>query len=231
MDPTANVPPSIATSSASISTLAFASILVLNMFVVALEVNVTAVASISTAVLLAFKTPSLISIDAASMFTLDVMFSSPAAITVLVESIVVNALSISTFALASTIVLNLFVAALDENKVVPVLIITSSAPILKSAASDVMFTLAVNTALASMFVSVPVIAKFVDVMSVSALSISTLALISTIVLNLFVPALDSKVSAVVLIVTAFTVLFVVTCKPAVMYASDCKCNTAFAVLF
>ena len=50
---------------------------VLNMFVVALEVNVTAVASISTAVLLAFKTPALMSIVAASILTLDVMFSSP----------------------------------------------------------------------------------------------------------------------------------------------------------
>ena len=61
--------------------------------------------------------------------------------------------------------------------------------------------LAVNTVLESMFVSVPVIAKFVDVMSVRALSISTLALISVLELNLLTTALDSNTSAVVLIVT------------------------------
>ena len=48
----------------------------------------------------------------------------------------------------------------------------------RSADASVMFTLAVNTTLASMFVSVPVIAKLVDVISVNALSISTLAFIS-----------------------------------------------------
>ena len=96
----------------------------------------------------------------------------------LVDVISVNALSTSTLALMSNGVLNIFVPALDWNVVVEVLIVTTSEPMFKSSESECMFTLAVNTVLESMFVSVPVIAKLVDVISVIALSISKLELMS-----------------------------------------------------
>ena len=71
-----------------------------------------------------------------------------------------------------------------------------------------------------MFVSAPVIAKLVDVISVNALSISTFAFATILVLNIFVTYLDSNTFACELTVTLFEVLFVVNCIPAPKCAFD-----------
>ena len=123
MDPTANVPPSIVTEAASMSTLALMSVFEFNMFVTALDVNVVAVLLIVTLDDVV-SSPPAISTDAASMFPLDVMFSSPFSMTVLVDVIVVNALSISTLALISVFEFKMFVAAFDVNEVAVELTIT-----------------------------------------------------------------------------------------------------------
>ena len=81
--------------------------------------------------------------------------SGPLIATLVDELKSVIALSTSTSALISTGVLSMFVPASDWNVVAELLITTTSAPILRSAAASVILTLAVNTVLASTFNSAP----------------------------------------------------------------------------